>query len=90
MRMGLAELVVLLVPLVLAGVVVVAILVQGRITRRAVELARQEDLPNLVRESGSTLSSLLRAARGERAVDAAVTAWTDQESGRAGGGEAVR
>ncbi|MEU7385039.1 MULTISPECIES: hypothetical protein [Streptomyces] len=88
--MNLAELVVLLVPLVLAGVVVVAILVHGRITQRAVELARQEDLPNLVRESGSTLSSLVRAARGGRAVDAAVTAWMDQEAGRAGGGDVDR
>ncbi|MEU2717968.1 hypothetical protein [Streptomyces sp. NPDC007205] len=88
--MSLAELVVLLVPLVLAGVVVVAIVVHGRIARRAVELARQEDLLSLVRESGSTLSGLLRAARGGRAVDAAVTAWMDQEAGRAGGGEVVR
>ncbi|MGW7821875.1 hypothetical protein ACWGLF_27995 [Streptomyces puniciscabiei] len=88
--MSLAALVVLLVPLVLAGVVVVAILVHGRITRRAMELARQEDLPNLVRESGSTLSNLLRAARGGRAVDAAVAAWMDQEAGRPSGGEVVR
>lgn len=54
---------VLLVTLVVAAVAIVAIVVHGRIADRAVERARQDDLPQILASSGNTLSNLLGAVR---------------------------